>query len=306
MAAATGVPRGPGARTGVVHTPRTVMPGATRMRTRRRRTGASKLDCALMSRSPALRFAMLVSFLAAAAGVLPAFVAPPLARAGVTGLPTEHPFAPLTADPTEVRLGFDWIEGGQLAAYTGRRLGLARFGTGPRAAVLSADGMLWARISSRPHFTFPLQTVDGAFGVSLDRARGAWSERLRWGHHSGHFGDGAQNLAKRAFVYSRETMELLAAWAPGARVRLYAGPLFTVRADPRASAFQWITGGELRAPRTASARTVPYAAWHLDLKAENANRVNQSYELGLRLVATSRSSARFIVGYFDGVSERGQ
>ena len=107
-------------------------------------------------------------------------------------------------------------------------------------------------------------------------------------------------------MYSRESVELLTSWAPGPRLRVYAGPLFTVRADPRATAFQWITGGELRAPRAASTRAVPYAAWHLDLKAENANRVNQSYEFGLRLVGTSGSSARFMLGYFDGVSERGQ
>jgi hypothetical protein len=231
------------------------------------------------------------------------------ARAGVTGLPAERPFAPLTADPTEVRLGFDWIEHGQIAPYTGRRVGLARFGDKPTAIVLSADGLLWARISTKPHFTFPLETVDGAFGLDFERARGAWSERLRWGHHSGHFGDGAQNLAQRAFVYTRENVSLLESYAASPRLRLYTGPLFTVRAAPRAQAFQWIVGGEVRtapAPAHGSAGSVPYAAWHLDLKAENADRVNQSYEAGVRLVAASGSSARLMVGYFDGVSERGQ
>ncbi len=226
--------------------------------------------------------------------------------AGVAGLPAERPFAPLTADPAEVRLGFDWLEKAQLAAFTGRRVGVARFGEGPRAMVLAADGMLSARITSRPHFTFPLQTVDGTFGLALERARGAWSERLRWGHHSGHFGDGVPDVEARRFVYTRELVSFTVSYAASRALRLYAGPLATVRAAPRAAAWQGQLGGELRGHARAATAAVPYAAWHWTLKAENANRVNQSYEAGVRLNATSGSSARFMLGYFDGVSERGE
>jgi len=166
--------------------------------------------------------------------------------------------------------------------------------------------MLWARIASRAHFTFPLQTVDGTFGLGLERARGAWSERLRWGHHSGHFGDGVPDVEARRFVYTRELVSFTASYDVSPRLRLYAGPLATVRTAPRAAAWQWEFGGEWRARVAHATSAVPYAAWHLALKAENANRVNQSYEAGVRFHAASGSSARIMVGWFAGVSERGE
>ena len=110
-------------------------------------------------------------------------------------------------------------------------------------------------------------------------------------------------------MYSRENVSFLESYAASSRLRLYTGPLFTVRAAPRAQAFQWIAGRRAAAPHDPGRgplrhRTVCRVAPRP--QGRERDRVNQSYEAGVRLVAASGSSARFMLGYFDGVSERGQ
>jgi len=227
------------------------------------------------------------------------------ARAEWTWLPGDAGFQPLTADPHEPRFGFDLVESDRASAFAGRRFTLARIGVPePVAATrISIDGMLWAWLSRRAGFNFPLESVDGSFGLALDRVSGPWSARVRYGHVSSHLGDGGYDIEARRIVYSREQVSALASWAGAKRLRVYAGPTFMVRGSPSAPAFQCQLGGEAAgAPGTAS----PYAAFDLRLKAENANRVNQSYQAGLRFGRVPGQRARIVFGYETGISERGQ
>ena len=203
------------------------------------------------------------------------------------------------ADPHEARFGFDWVESGRVSGRAGRSLALVRSG----AFDVRIDGMLWAWMRQTPGFNFPLETIDGQFGMALEGRSGTLSGRLRYGHASSHRADGSPDVGKPQVVWSRETITLLGAWTPGARATIYAGPTFMLRGEPDAPAFTAQLGGTAR---FSSGRWAPYAAADLRMKAEFANRVNQSYELGVLLNGSQGPVLRVAAGYESGVTERGQ
>jgi hypothetical protein len=199
------------------------------------------------------------------------------------------------ADPHESRFGFDWIESGLVSGRAGRGVALARAGD----LDLRIDGMLWGWFRQTPGFNFPLETIDGQFGLALEGRAGAWTGRLRYGHSSSHEADGSPGWGGKQVVWSREMITALAAFDGVPRLTLYGGPTFMLRGEPDEPAFAAQLGGVARLePRGTS----PYAAFDLRLKAENADRVNQSYEMGFALAPAARIAA----GYETGMSERGQ
>ena len=217
--------------------------------------------------------------------------------------PGGRAFPEPVADPRESRFGFDWVESGRVSGRAGRSVALVRDG----AFDLRLDGMLWAWLRQTPGFNFPLETIDGQFGMALEAHHDAFSGRLRYGHASSHVSDGNAAYGQDPKVWSRETLMLLAAWTsdrlseplPSPRFTIYAGPTFMLRGEPDEPAFTGQLGGSMRLGRSAF---VPYAAFDLRMKAENESRVNQSYELG----ASYRTAFRVTAGYEAGVSERGQ
>ncbi len=233
---------------------------------------------------------------------------PRAARAAWTWLPDDPGFPPLTADPRESRFGFDVVEGARASGFAGKRFALARIGGGKGAATMHVmvDGMLWAWLLRQPNFNFALESVDGSFGLALDRASGPWSARLRYGHVSSHLGDGEYDIEARRIAYSRESIALIGAYAPAAGLRAYAGPTLRLHGTPRAPAFQFQVGGETRGALKDGQSAAPYAAVDFRIKAENEYRVNQSYQAGVRIGRVPGRIVRFALGYESGVSERGQ
>ena len=209
--------------------------------------------------------------------------------------PGGRAFPEPVADPRESRFGFDWVETGRVSGRAGRSLALVRDG----AFDLRVDGMLWAWMQQTPGFNFPVETLDGQFGMALEARHGALSGRLRYGHLSSHIADGNPAYGSQPHVWSRETITLLGAYAFSPRVHAYIGPTFMLRGSPDEPAFTGQLGGEAR---WSQAAWTPYAALDLRMKAENAGRVNQSYEIGVRYGQAFRVAA----GYESGVSERGQ
>jgi hypothetical protein len=209
--------------------------------------------------------------------------------------PGGRAFPEPVADPRESRFGFDWVETGRVSGRAGRSIALVRDGSFD----LRVDGMLWAWLRQTPGFNFPLETIDGQFGMALEARRNALAGRLRYGHESSHISDGNPLYGSDPRVWSRETLTLLGAFEASPRFSIYAGPTFMLRGEPDAPAFTGQLGGEARFSQAAWA---PYAAVDLRMKAENAGRVNQSYELGVRYGQAFRVAA----GYEAGVSERGQ
>ena len=209
--------------------------------------------------------------------------------------PKGRAFPEPVADPRESRFGFDWVESGRVSGRAGRSIALVRDG----AFDLRIDGMLWAWLRQTPGFNFPLETIDGQFGMALEAKNGALAGRLRYGHASSHISDGNPSYGSDPVVWSRETLTLLGAWSASPRLTLYAGPTFMLRGEPDEEAFTGQLGGAFR---FAQAAWSPYAAFDLRMKSENENRVNQSYEVGVRHGTAFRVAA----GYEGGVSERGQ
>jgi hypothetical protein len=203
------------------------------------------------------------------------------------------------ADPRESRFGFDWVESGRVSGRAGRSIALV----GVPDLGVRIDGMLWAWLRQTPGFNFPLETVDGQFGMALEGRAGTLAGRLRYGHASSHRADGSPEAGMPQVVWSRETITLLGAWSAGKHATLYAGPTFMLRGEPDAPAFTAQLGGSAR---LASGRWAPYAAADLRMKAEFADRVNQSYEVGVLLDGPRGPVLRVAAGYESGVSERGQ
>jgi hypothetical protein len=263
--------------------------------------------------------------LAAAAGLGAALLvagAPRDARAWEWLAPA-HAFDAPQADPREARLGVTYVDGGFWSPQVGHVVGIGRGGAedgGGRGSGLSLDGMVWAWFSTLPDFNFPLETVDGSFGLRFEARRGPWSGRVRLGHVSSHLADGASEIEERRIVYSREMLTLLAARDLGGAFRVYGGPSFWVRADPPTESLQLQLGAEWRPGRGArgaggtgstgatggAARIAPYAAVDLRSRNELEWRVNQSVEAGVRFPGAPGNALRAFVTYFDGTSERGQ
>jgi hypothetical protein len=229
-------------------------------------------------------------------------LAPPEAGAERSLFPEGRTFPLLVADPLEPRFGFDWVEAGRVSAHAGRSVALARLGR----TDVRIDGMLWAWLRQTPGFNFPLETVDGSFGIALETVHGPVATRLRYGHVSSHLGDGEIDVAENTIVYSRESISLAFAWTRSRRFTAYAGPTFMLRGEPDAPAFQLQAGGEVRFRSAPGPGIVPYAAADLRMKQENANRINQSYELGVRIMSRATPAMRIAAGFARGVSERGQ
>jgi len=216
------------------------------------------------------------------------------------------------ADPREPSLGFDAIEGGFWSARVGAAVAVGRAGAAADSSGLEigVDGLAWLWFSALPNFNFPLETVDGSFGLWAGRRHDRFAWRARLAHWSGHLGDGAADIEETRIVYSRESITLLGAWDANPHLRLYGGPGFFYRAHPRTQAFQFQAGGELRPDLTVvrpGRRVDPYLAIDLRMKAENVYRVNQSYQAGVRLSdGDGRRGLRIHLGYTSGISERGQ
>jgi len=232
-----------------------------------------------------------------------------------TWFPPERTLQAPLADPREPGLGFAVVEDAIISARVGHAFALGRTGNGGGGDFeVGLDGSAWLWFSSHPRLNFPLETVDGTFGVWA----GARGERLGWrvrlSHWSGHLGDGASMIEARRIVYSRETLGALVFLEPNPHLELYAGPALFVRADPPTQAFQFQLGGELRPDRgirrsreTRPAHVDPFLALDFRAKAENGMRLNQSYRAGVRLAGAPGGNAlRIALGYDAGKSERGQ
>ncbi len=297
-----------------------------------------------------LRFRTTLAAIALAALALPAIPGFGVPEAGAEWrwFEGDRTFEPLTADPREPRLGFDYIEGGSWSAKAGGAATLASIvGTPLEEARASADGarvseprptlrlgidgMAWLWLSTLPDYNFPLETVDGTIGIWLESSEGPWSGRLRLYHWSGHLGDGADDVATRRIVYSREILAVIVSRDVSPTLRLYGGPTTYLSADPHTQAFQFQFGGRLgsAAPsgtaspgppsvftsgvlgaaggaQAGAGRSGFYAAFDMRMKAESEYRGNQSYKVGFRMGSTPGNSLRIAAGYTNGNSERGQ
>jgi hypothetical protein len=206
---------------------------------------------------------------------------------------------PLTADPRE-RASAPSGRINRASALVGRALHAARDGPKPARRRVSVDGILWAWLSRRPGFNFPLESVDGSFGLALDRVsvRGrracAGTSRATWATEATTSG-GRLKAAGAPFLRDEKRESELLARVEGWARELGLDPFRSVEIFREVIAMSLKVQEEALLDRRSAERA-----------AENANRVNQSYQAGVRFGAVPGRRARIEFGYETGISERGQ
>lgn len=137
------------------------------------------------------------------------------ARANVTWLPANYPSPNLIADPYEPRMAIAYFPADEhihtslgglfpMAAYTRDSLEIA----------VALDGGAWLELGIDDNL-FPMETVDGAFGLRIDAAKNLWRVTLRATHWSAHRADGDSTVSYPPGAVSREFGTLEAGIHPG-------------------------------------------------------------------------------------------
>lgn len=230
-------------------------------------------------------------------------------------------FQPLTANPFEARVGWFYQNntekmrldiGNTFDIYRNTLLNGDRFSLG-------GDFMTYTRLRDQGRFKFPVETTDFFFGVN-----GAYkfkdspvSLRMRLAHISSHLSDGYSNdsvLFKKAYVYSREFVDIVAAYKIK-DLRLYAGGNFVFSTLPKTVPriipqvgfdFNYeITKGTSRLRFNNNSSLVDYISDKLDFvagydfKLMGTDKVRQGASaIQIGLLYTSNNTNGIFLGYF--------
>ena len=131
-----------------------------------------------------------------------------VALSAVRWLPDTVPTPPLVADPFEPRLSLAVYPADEhLHAVLGGLVPLVRLGEDDFHVTTSLDGGAWLELGISGNL-FPMETVDGAFGLRMDAARNPWRLCLRVRHWSAHRADGDSAVAYPPESVSREFVTL--------------------------------------------------------------------------------------------------
>jgi hypothetical protein len=227
-----------------------------------------------------------------------AALAPP-ALAGISWLPAPSPISRSLADPREPR--FSVFFGGhpeRVEVAVGTPFPLVAFAAAGSRLVVVLEGGAYLTLG-RENGTFPLETVDGLFGLSVEGTRDRVMTRLRLVHMSAHKADGDSTVAFPASTYSKEFAMLDVGLRLG-RAMIYgrvAGAWHAVPSDrgPHIGAGgQWRGAGRLR----------PIASGHLEAERDRSWRFAKSLFVGAE---TGRGpTVRLGLRAFSGPSPRGQ
>jgi len=168
--------------------------------------------------------------------------------AEVSWLPSYHPAPTLIADPHEPRMEIAWFPADEhLHAILGGLFPFVGFRRQALEVALSLDGGAWLELGIEDNL-FPLETVDGAFGLRVDAKQGLWRATLRGTHTSAHKADGDSTVAYPPQAVSREFATLEAGIHPGSFysfVRIGAA----WHSIPETSGAMVAIGAQWRAPR---------------------------------------------------------
>lgn len=179
------------------------------------------------------------------------------------------------ADPTEPRVGLTYAPDPQtIDAGVGLPLPVVAFDLGSGRGQVVVEGGVLMRLGRDGAF-FPLETVDGRFGLGIEAAHGPWRGRIRFTHVSAHLADGDSTVTFPGRTYSREFVSLDAGFRPGplyayARIGIHWHAVPADSGIDLAVGAQWESAGTHRI----------FAAAHLSADTERAWRVNQSVMAG--------------------------
>jgi len=149
-------------------------------------------------------------------------------------------FKPLTANPFEPRVGWFYQNNTeQMRLDIGTSVDLVKGGEeNENSYTFGTDFMTYTRLRDQGRFKFPVETTDFFFGVNgtYKFNDSPLALRMRIAHISSHLSDGYSNdsvLFKKAYVYSREFVDLVVAYQID-DFRLYSGGNFVFSTLPKA------------------------------------------------------------------------
>jgi hypothetical protein len=211
---------------------------------------------------------------------------------------------PLTiADPREIRTSVAVAGGNFLQANVGSYLSF--FSVEP-------EDLSWAfhfGIEGKGLFSlrqeggrFPLDTVDGTFGLYAEYAAGPWQAQVRYTHVSAHFADGNPSPP---IAYSRETLSLRGGYSDE-NLHVYVGIHRLGNSIPEVHPLALQVGATYFVP--TQTLVSPFLA--ADLRWQEETRVNPSFALQLGIAIHESDSYwrsfRLYYSYYTGADVRGQ
>ncbi|HYV51051.1 MAG TPA: hypothetical protein VE910_04045 [Dongiaceae bacterium] len=138
-----------------------------------------------------------------------------VAFAQTSWLPQTHPGPVLIADPYEPRLALGYFPADEhLHASLGGLFPMVSVRRDSLEMAVSLDGGAWLELGIEDDL-FPLETVDGAFGLRIDAAKHVWRVTVRATHWSAHRADGDSTVAYPPRAVSREYGTIEVGLQPG-------------------------------------------------------------------------------------------
>lgn len=231
-------------------------------------------------------------------------------------------FAPLIAHHIEPRVGLSrLINEERLRLDIGNSIDLLRRRDLPGDAQLAvgADFFTWTSLRQKRDFHFPVDAVDYLFGVNTSYMRPLSTEwvsslRFRLSHISAHLVDGSYDKENAQWrdnrlpiVYSREFLELIAAFEWRGTLRLYGGGTWIYHIDPAWLGKWSMQGGAEGVWREAGWSWLhAYAAMDLRLVDISGWHAAVNVELGVKAGRWRGTGVQLFIAWFHGKSQHGE
>ena len=140
----------------------------------------------------------------------------PPARANVSWLPSDYPGPTLIADPFQPRMAIAYFPADEhIHTSLGGVFPMVSLSGDSIEVAVSLDGGAWLELRIEDNL-FPMETVDGTFGLRIDAAKNVFRVVLRVTHWSAHRADGDSTVDYPPRAVSREYGSLEAGIHPGA------------------------------------------------------------------------------------------
>lgn len=198
-------------------------------------------------------------------------------RTSAEWIPAGTLYPRLAADPREPRIGLTLTrELDPVDGALGGPVPILRVRAGSLPLQFNIEALVLTRLG-RDAAYFPLQTVDGLFGLGIEADHSRWMVRLKLMHQSGHLADGSPQIEIPPVTFSRETASLDLGYGLRQAV-VYARIGTPWHTAPEVDAGLELGLGFQGEVGTGQAR--PFLAAHFEAESEHNWRVRQSILAG--------------------------
>jgi len=231
-------------------------------------------------------------------------------------------FAPLIAHHVEARMGATrFVNEERLQLDIGNAVDIWRTKPGANSDhfAVGAECFTWTALRKDADFHFPVDAVDYMFGVNASWRRPLHGEhfvsaRFRFSHISAHLVDGAYDKEDGTWrdgqlprVYSREFLDIIAAYGLHEVFRIYAGFQYVYHIDPPTLGKLGAQAG-MEISWTDVFLHVLHAYVAYDLRTVDVDAVTaaHSLQIGMKVGAWQGTGVRLFISVYHGKSIHGQ